>query len=97
MSRFGKPDATGRSSGKRSGSDRKLRSPPKGEAWAWMTRDMLTSPAIGPKAIPNWSGSSKLRRFTGLSSFLATAMCKTAGELVYAGSLNGEGELTVNY
>ena len=44
--RFGKPDATGRSSGKRSGSDRKLRSPPKGEAWAWITRDMLASPSM---------------------------------------------------
>jgi len=44
--RFGKPDATGRSSGKLSGRAGKLRSPPKGEAWAWMTRDMLASPAM---------------------------------------------------
>jgi len=43
---FGKPDATGRSSGTRSGNDRKLRSPPKGEAWAWMTHDMLASPSM---------------------------------------------------
>ncbi len=46
MSRFGRSDVTGRSSGKRSGSDRQLRSPPKGEAWAWMTRDMLASPSM---------------------------------------------------
>ena len=43
---FGKPDATGRSSGKLSGHERKLRSPPKGEAWAWTTRDMLTSASM---------------------------------------------------
>ncbi len=45
MSRFGKPDATGRSSGKRTGRDKKLRSPPKGEPWCWLTRELLGSPA----------------------------------------------------
>ena len=43
---FGKPDATGRSSGKHTGHDRKLRSPPKGEPFVWLTRDMLASPAM---------------------------------------------------
>ena len=43
---FGKPDATGRSSGKRTGRDRKLRSPPKGEPWIWLTRDMLASASM---------------------------------------------------
>ncbi len=44
---FGKPDATGRSSGKRSGRARKLRSPPKGEPWVWLTRELVESPAWG--------------------------------------------------
>ena len=43
--RFGKPDKTGRSSGKRGGRDRKLYSPPKGEPWVWLTRELLASPA----------------------------------------------------
>ena len=45
MPAFGKPYATGRSSGKLTGSDRKWRSPPKGEPWAWLTRELLCSPA----------------------------------------------------
>ena len=45
MARFGKPDATGRSSGKLSGRERKLRSPPKGKAWNWHTGEMLESDA----------------------------------------------------
>ena len=45
MARFGKPDATGRSSGKFSGRDKKLRAPPRGEPWIWHTREMLTSEA----------------------------------------------------
>ena len=43
---FGKPNATGRSSGKLSSRAGKLRRPPKGEAWAWITRDMLASPSM---------------------------------------------------
>ena len=50
---FGKPDATGRSSGKLTGSDRKWRSPPKGEPWAWLTRELLCSPAWRAQG-PNW-------------------------------------------
>lgn len=42
---YGKPDATGRSSGKRTGRDRKLRSPPKDKPWTWVTRELLCSPA----------------------------------------------------
>lgn len=42
---FGKPDATGRSSGKRSGRARKLNSPPKGEPWTWLPRELLSSEA----------------------------------------------------
>lgn len=49
--RFGKPDATGRSSGKRVGKDRKRRSPPKGEPWVWFTRELLESEAWGAMSI----------------------------------------------
>ncbi len=42
---FGKPDATGKSSGKLSGRNAKVFGPPKGEAWTWMTRELLCSPA----------------------------------------------------
>ena len=45
MAPFGKPDATGRSSGKRTGRDKKLRSPPQGEPWVWLTRELIASPA----------------------------------------------------
>ena len=45
MPRHGKPDLTGRSSGKLSGKERTLRAPPKGKAWTWRTGDMLTSVA----------------------------------------------------
>ena len=45
MAAFGKPDQTGRSSGKLGGRERKLRSPPKNEPWAWLTRELLSSPA----------------------------------------------------
>ena len=42
---FGKPDATGRSSGRLSGRESALRKAPKGEPWVWMTRELLTSDA----------------------------------------------------
>ena len=51
MPAFGKPDATGRSSGKRSGRARKLNSPPKGEPWVWLTRELLVSPAWRARSI----------------------------------------------
>ena len=42
---FGKPDATGRSTNRLGGREGKLRKPPKGEPWAWLTRELLTSEA----------------------------------------------------
>ena len=45
MSRFGKPDATGRSSGKLGGRAGKLMKPPQGEPWVWLTRELLASDA----------------------------------------------------
>jgi len=42
---FGKPDPTGRSSGKLTGRDAKLMRAPEGEPWAWLTRELLTSDA----------------------------------------------------
>jgi len=37
---YGKPNATGRSSGRRKGGK-----PPKGEPWVWLTREVLSSPS----------------------------------------------------
>ena len=45
MPSFGKPDQTGRSSGKRSGRAAKAHRPPNGEPWVWLTRELLASPA----------------------------------------------------
>ncbi len=45
MSRFGKPDATGRSSGKRTGWNKKYRNPPQNQPWCWLTQELLESPA----------------------------------------------------
>ena len=45
MPDFGKPDATGRSSGKHPGRDGKIMRPPKGEPWVWHTQNLLISPA----------------------------------------------------
>ncbi len=42
---FGKADAKGRSSNRYSGRAGKLRKPPAGEPWAWLTRELLTSEA----------------------------------------------------
>lgn len=42
---FGKPNAKGRSSGKLVGRAKKLRSPPGGMPWRWLTRELLESPA----------------------------------------------------
>ncbi len=43
MPAFGKPDATGRSSGKRTGRAGKAHRPPKSEPWVWLTRELLAS------------------------------------------------------
>ena len=48
---FGKPDATGRSSGKRPGRAGKAQRPPKGEPWIWLTRELLSSPAWRARSI----------------------------------------------
>jgi len=45
MARFGKPDATGRSSGIPNGKIGKARRPKKGKAWSFLYRDLLYSPA----------------------------------------------------
>lgn len=42
---FGKPNTTGRSTNRFSGREGKLRKPPRGEPWAWLTRELLTSEA----------------------------------------------------
>ncbi len=46
VGKFGSPNATGRSSGKRSGRDRKLFGPPDGGSWVWLTQELLASPAM---------------------------------------------------
>ena len=51
MGRFGKPDATGRSSGQLTGRQGKLRGPPKDEPWVWLTRELLASPAWRARSI----------------------------------------------
>ena len=51
MRHFAKPNATGRSSGKRSGRSRKIYSPPKGEPWRWLTRELISSPAWRMRSI----------------------------------------------
>ncbi len=45
MSSFGKPDATGRSSGKFSGRKGSMNRPPKGTPFIWLTGELLESPA----------------------------------------------------
>lgn len=39
------PNATGRASGKQSGKAQKVATPPRGEPWVWLTRELLHSPA----------------------------------------------------
>ena len=48
---FGKPDATGRSSGKRTGRAAKIHGPPKGEPWVWLTCELVSSPAWRSRSI----------------------------------------------
>lgn len=51
MANHGKPDKTGRSSGKIAGKkEREWRGPPKDEPWSWLTRELLESDA--------WRGQS---------------------------------------
>lgn len=45
MSSFGKPDATGRSSGKYAGRRGAAKRPPKDEPWVWRTREITASDA----------------------------------------------------
>ena len=45
MASSGKPDATGRSSGKHTGRRGKATRPPKNEPWIWHTREMIRSEA----------------------------------------------------
>ena len=50
-SNFGKPDATGRSSGKLIGRLKKLMGPPDDQPWCWQPRDLTTSPAWRARSI----------------------------------------------
>jgi hypothetical protein len=51
MPSFGRPDATGRSSGIRTGRAGKAHRPPKDEPWVWETRALLSSPAWQAQSI----------------------------------------------
>ncbi len=50
-SNFGKPDVTGRSSGRLTGRLKKLMGPPDDQPWCWLPRDLITSPAWRAKSI----------------------------------------------
>ena len=45
MPNFGRPDQTGRSSGRRTGRAARAHRPPKYEPWVWQTRELIASPA----------------------------------------------------
>lgn len=69
MSGFGRPNATGRSSGKLLRSERRLLAPPPGKSWVWITGDLLASEA--------WRGMSRpCHRFI---SYLMLEHCAHAG------------------
>lgn len=51
MTEFSRPDATGRSTGKLTGWLKKLKAPPGGEAWVWLTYELVTSPAWRARSI----------------------------------------------
>ncbi len=52
MATFGRPNTTGRSSGKLSGNRaRKLRGPPKHEPWIWLTRELVSNPVWRSRGI----------------------------------------------
>lgn len=46
MPSIGKPDATGRSSGRLTGREKTRRGPPQGEPWVWLTTELIASPAF---------------------------------------------------
>jgi hypothetical protein len=69
VTRFGRPDATGRSSGKLAHRERNLLGPPPGGPWIWLTRDLLESAA--------WRGMS--RHCFRFVTFLAIEHCNHAG------------------
>ena len=48
---FGKPDVTGRSSGKLTGRLKKLMGPPDDQPWCWRPRDLIASPAWQARSI----------------------------------------------
>lgn len=54
MARFGKPDATGRSSGVRTGRKARQQKPPEGEPWVWQTLGLLQSPVIRKLSLNGW-------------------------------------------
>jgi len=69
MAEFGKPNKTGRSSGKLDRADRKLLGPPEGGSWVWFPAELLASPA--------WHGMTlNGRRFV---EFLMIEHCNHAG------------------
>ena len=69
MSKFGRANATGRSSGKLAAQDRKLLGPPPGKPWTWLPCDLMASDA--------WRGMSyPCRR---LIDFLMIEHCNHAG------------------
>lgn len=51
MALHGKPNETGRSSGKWTAKEKKIWGPPKGEPWAWLTTELLASPAWRQRSI----------------------------------------------
>ena len=51
MASFGKPNATGRSSGKRTGRAAKAHGPPRGEPWMWLPRELVSSPAWRSRSV----------------------------------------------
>ena len=51
MAGYGKPNATGRSTGKLTAAEKKIIGPPKGEPWAWLTTELLASPAWRMRSI----------------------------------------------
>lgn len=51
MARRGAPDATGRSSGREAGRRARLLRPPAGEPWAWLSRELVSSPAWRARSV----------------------------------------------
>ena len=53
MSNFGPPNAKGRSSGRLTGREKKLRGPPRDEPWVWLQRALIESPAWRSRGVNN--------------------------------------------